>query len=193
MPATRSVLVVALVAASATTTCAFAPPASQLRQQSGLFASGLEVVDENASEQDPFDAYQTTDAQTTIAIKDNKIGTGYTVGEEESQQLTVKYKATFLEPNPGKQFDKSEGFICKTGQNKILPGFEEGMKVCTGSVCSLRKCVARCCRHSFIHYRHLFEQLHCYYLSFISHIMFIFPIIYFDRQRKIINSFIHSS
>jgi len=127
---TRSLLLVALVAASATTTQAFAPPSLPLAQQqqqtqSALFA--LEVVDENAPE-DPFDAYKTTEEQTTVAIKDTLVGSGYTVGEQESQQLKVKYVATFLDPRPGAQFDQSEAFICKTGQKKILPGFEEGMK-----------------------------------------------------------------
>lgn len=130
MSATRSLLlVVALAAASASKTLAFAPPStSRVRQESTpLFAAGLEVVDEDAPK-DPFDAYETTAEQTVVAIKDTFVGSGYTVGEEPSQQLTVKYKATFLDPNPGAQFDQSEGFICKTGQNKILPGFEEGMK-----------------------------------------------------------------
>lgn len=126
MPAARSLLLVALATASATTTLAFAPPSSQLnRQQSARFA--LEVVDEDAPK-DPYDAYQTTSEQTTVAFKDFSIGSGYTVGEEPSQQLKMKYTATFLEPNPGAQFDFSENFICKTGQNKILPGFEEGLK-----------------------------------------------------------------
>jgi len=128
MSTTRSLLLVALVAASATTTQAFAPPSLPLAQQqtqSALFA--LEVVDENAPE-DPFDAYKTTEEQTTVVIKDTLAGSGYTVGEQESQQLKVKYVATFLDPRPGAQFDQSEAFICKTGQKKILPGFEEGMK-----------------------------------------------------------------
>jgi len=126
MPVTRSLLLVALIAVGASTTQAFAPPSRQLKQQSAaLFA--LEVVDEDAPA-DPFDAYQTTAEQMTVAIKDTKAGNGYTVGEQESQQLKLKYTATFLEPNPGAQFDFSENFICKTGQNKILPGFEEGLK-----------------------------------------------------------------
>lgn len=124
----RIILLVALVAASTTTTLAFAPSTSRsqlTRQQSVLFA--LEVVDEDAPK-DPFDAYLTTAEQRTVAVKDTKIGSGYTVDPSMSQQLKVKYTATFLEPNPGSKFDQSEGFICKTGQNKILPGFEEGMK-----------------------------------------------------------------
>jgi len=124
--ATRSLLLVALVAASATKTLAFAPLSQVSRTQpSGLFA--LEVVDEDAPV-DPFKAYQTTEDQRTVAFKDYRIGSGYTVGEKEAQQLKLKYTATFLDPNPGAQFDQSETFICKTGQNKILPGFEEGLK-----------------------------------------------------------------
>ena len=129
MPVTRSLLLVALIAVGASTTQAFAPPSRQLKQQSSVARFALEVVDEDAPA-DPFDAYQTTSEQTTVAIKDTKAGNGYTVGEQESQQLKLKYTATFLEPNAGAQFDFSENFICKTGQNKILPGFEEGLKVC---------------------------------------------------------------
>ena len=131
MPSNRSLLLVALVAAiAATNVLGFAPPSSKLHppreQQSALFA--LEVVDEDAP-QDPFDAYQTTPEQTTVAFKDTLMGSGYTVGDQPKQQLKVKYRATFLEPNPGAQFDQSEAFICKMDSNKILPGFEEGMKV----------------------------------------------------------------
>lgn len=123
MNTSRSLLLVALIAASAFTTLAFAPPSRQLhRQQSARFA--LEVVEED----DPFENYQTTEEQRTIEFKDTEIGTGYTVGEQPEQQLTIAYTATFLEPNPGAKFDFSKNFVCKTGQNKILPGFEEGLK-----------------------------------------------------------------
>ena len=137
MSATRSaLLLVAFIAASATTTLAFAPPSTtqtqlnrqqqQQQQQSARFA--LEVVDDDAPE-DPFDAYQTTEEQKTVLFKDFEIGSGYTVGEQPEQQLVIKYTATFLEPNPGAKFDFSENFVCKMGQGKILPGFEEGLKV----------------------------------------------------------------
>lgn len=127
MSSTRSLLLVALLAIGASTpTMAFAPASQLSRQSTARFA--LEVVDEDASD-DPFEGYQTTEEQRTVAFKDTKIGSGYTVGDEPEQQLKIKYKATFLEPNPGAQFDFSENFICKTGQNKILPGFEEGLKV----------------------------------------------------------------
>lgn len=106
----------------------FAPSSQRnpIRQQSARF-SALEVVDENASE-DPFENYQTTEEQRTVEFKDFKIGSGYTVGDEPEQQLVLKYTATFLEPNPGGKFDFSESFVCKLGQNKVLPGFEEGLK-----------------------------------------------------------------
>lgn len=127
----RSLFLVALVAACASTkVLAFAPPSSKLhlsqhQQQSALFA--LEVVDEDAPA-DPYDDYKTTAGQTTVAFKDTAVGSGYTVGEVPNQQLKVKYKATFLEPNPGAQFDFSDSFICKMDQKSILPGFEEGLK-----------------------------------------------------------------
>jgi len=89
----------------------------------------LEVVDDDeGAPEDPFEAYQTTGEQTTVVFKDTLVGSGYAVGDEESQQLRLSYKATFLDPKPGYQFDFSEGFVCKTGENKVLPGFEEGLK-----------------------------------------------------------------
>ena len=138
---TRSLLLVALLA----TTQAFAPTTHlsqqqqqqqqrQRQQQSARF-DALEVVDDSAPE-DPFAAYQPTAEQRAVVFKDSKIGSGYTVGDEPSQQLKIKYTATFLEPNPGAKFDFSENFICKTGENTILPGFEEGLKV--------RVCVCVC-------------------------------------------------
>mmetsp|Transcript_5464 Transcript_5464/g.11271 ORF Transcript_5464/g.11271 Transcript_5464/m.11271 type:complete len:208 (-) Transcript_5464:154-777(-) len=123
---TRSLLLVALLA----TTQAFAPTthlSQQQRQQQSARFDALEVVDDSAPE-DPFKAYQPTAEQRAVVFKDTKIGSGYTVGDEPSQQLKIKYTATFLEPNPGSKFDFSENFICKTGQSKILPGFEEGLK-----------------------------------------------------------------
>lgn len=129
MTATRSLLLVALAAASTTKTLAFAPPSTSLKQsKTALFA--LEVVDDDeGAPEDPFEAYQTTEEQTTVVFKDTLVGSGYAVGGEESQQLRLAYKATFLDPKPGYQFDFSEAFVCKTGENKVLPGFEEGLKV----------------------------------------------------------------
>ena len=124
MPATRSLLFAALLAVGATTSTQAFAPTQTLTRQSARF-DALEVVDET----DPFDAYEPTEEQRTVVFKDFKLGSGYTVGEEPSQQLSIKYTATFLEPNAGAKFDFSENFVCKTGQNKILPGFEEGLKV----------------------------------------------------------------
>ena len=125
MLATRSVLLIALFTVSST--LAFAPPSlKQSSRKSAIFS--LEVVDEDAP-LDPFDSYSPSPEQTEVAFKDTLIGGGKTVSDEESQQLKIKYKATFLDPNPGAQFDFSDNFLCKTGQNKVVPGFEEGLKV----------------------------------------------------------------
>jgi len=48
------------------------------------------------------------------------------MGDKEKQVLTIAYKATFLED--GKRFDFAEDFVCKSGSDAILPGFEEGLK-----------------------------------------------------------------
>lgn len=132
MSPTRSLLLLALFAVS-TSTNAFAPQSSLARSSVVLRADALEVVEDSSSEDDPFDAYKPTSEQTTIAFKDFAVGSGYTVGDEDAQLLKLKYTATFIDPKPGYQFDQSESFVCKTGQNKILPGFEEGLKVCNTS------------------------------------------------------------
>jgi len=95
-----------------------------------VFASGLEVVDdaeESSKEKDPFDTYQLTSEQTDVCVRDTTIGSSeYTMGDKEKQVLTIAYKATFLED--GKRFDFAEDFVCKSGSDAILPGFEEGLK-----------------------------------------------------------------
>jgi hypothetical protein len=116
---------------------AFSPPASMSAARlhsatttSAIF-SGLEVVDESAA-LDPFDAYMPTEAQTEVAFKDTLVGSGYTVGEKETQVLSLKYTAIFIDNDSTrkpKPFDFSENFVCKTGSNAILPGYEEGLAV----------------------------------------------------------------
>lgn len=176
MNTARSLLLVALIAASAFTTLAFAPPSRQLnRQQSARFA--LEVVEE----EDPFDNYQATEETKSIAFKDFKIGDGYMVGEQPEQQLTIAYTATFLEPNAGAKFDFSKNFVCKTGQNKILPGFEEGLKVRfwidqaavvhisgIGGCSSRHTVVRRSCHYFLIHIVDLFLSKIIFCLGFIA-------------------------
>jgi len=96
---------------------------------------GLEVVDDESSEEDatplsPFDAYLPTETQIEVAYKDTLVGSGYTVGEKEKQVLTIKYTAIFIDNDSTrkpKSFDFAENFVCKTGSNGILPGYEEGL------------------------------------------------------------------
>lgn len=73
---------------------------------------------------DPFEAYQLTASQT-LAIKDTVVGTGAAV--ESGNLLTLKYTARFMEN--GKEFDKSDSYVCRVGKGKILPGFDEGLMV----------------------------------------------------------------
>jgi hypothetical protein len=112
--------------------------------------SGLEVVDESTSDAatdaadatapetetastlDPFDSYMPIETTIEVAYKDTFIGSGYTVGEKPTQVLTIKYTAIFIDNDPTrkvKPFDFSESFVCKTGSNAILPGYEEGLAV----------------------------------------------------------------
>ena len=111
--------------------------------------SGLEVVDESTSDAatdaadatapetetttlDPFDSYMPIETTIEVAYKDTFIGSGYTVGEKPTQVLTIKYTAIFIDNDTTrkvKPFDFSESFVCKTGSNAILPGYEEGLAV----------------------------------------------------------------
>lgn len=113
--------------------------------------SGLEVVDESTSDAatdaasadatatapetetaslDPFESYMPIETTIEVAYKDTFIGSGYTVGEKPTQVLTIKYTAIFIDNDTTrkvKPFDFSESFVCKTGSNAILPGYEEGL------------------------------------------------------------------
>ncbi|KAL7552249.1 hypothetical protein ACHAWF_015477 [Thalassiosira exigua] len=93
-------------------------------------ASALEVADEEVDiAADPYDSYRATDDQREIALKDTKIGSGYTVGEVENQLLQLKYTAKFVD---GKftanirEFDV-ESSVFQMGEQRILPGLEEGI------------------------------------------------------------------
>ena len=118
-------------------TTAFAPaPSSRSMQRSHQFAqymsaSPLEVVDEtNTSIDDAFKNYQCTDGQTTIATKDTKVGSGYTIGDSDSQLLQMKYTCRFLDSKFTaniKAFDVSN-MVFQTGEQRILPGLEEGIQ-----------------------------------------------------------------
>jgi FKBP-type peptidyl-prolyl cis-trans isomerase len=91
-------------------------------------ASPLEEVgsnDNNDNNNDPFESYQVSQQQTTVAIKDRVVGTGFVV-EGDGQLLTVAYKGRFMDS--GKQFDQSDNFVCRIGKNSVLPGFEEGLR-----------------------------------------------------------------
>ena len=87
---------------------------------------------EDATPLSPFDAYLPTETQIEVAYKDTLVGSGYTVGEKEKQVLTIKYTAIFIDNDSTrkpKSFDFAENFVCKTGSNGILPGYEEGLAV----------------------------------------------------------------
>ncbi|OEU12533.1 hypothetical protein FRACYDRAFT_270390 [Fragilariopsis cylindrus CCMP1102] len=111
---------------------AFSPPSSMsasrlhsatqtTKTTTSLFV-GLEVVDDESSGDDA--------TPLKVAYKDTLVGSGYTVGEKEKQVLTIKYTAIFIDNDSTrkpKSFDFAENFVCKTGSNGILPGYEEGL------------------------------------------------------------------
>jgi FKBP-type peptidyl-prolyl cis-trans isomerase len=118
--------------------CSFAPiPSSSYPRHSTatklnqMFpeTSALEVVDEAANSSDPFENYQPTDSQKTIAIKDTKVGSGYTVGEVDSQLLQIKFTSKFVGGKFTaniKEFDVPS-MVFKMGEQRCLPGLEEGI------------------------------------------------------------------
>jgi hypothetical protein len=87
----------------------------------------LEVVDEISN---PFDSYAPTEDQKEIAIKDTKIGSGYTVGSEDAQLLEIKFTSKFVGSKFTaniKEFDVPS-MVFKTGEQRCLPGLEEGIQ-----------------------------------------------------------------
>jgi hypothetical protein len=81
---------------------------------------------EEVDTEDPYELYEQSPNQQDVAIKDVVVGTGQSV-EGENQLLTVKYSGTFMSNQ--QQFDQSKDFVCRTGKNTILPGFEKGLMV----------------------------------------------------------------
>lgn len=119
---------------------AFAPvpsgprPVTKLNQMFDS-AAALEVADEEGTATDAFDAYKPDGSQKEIATRDVTIGSGYTVGDDPNQTLQISFKARFV---PGstearkrtsyiKDFDV-ESMVFKTGEQRCLPGLEEGLK-----------------------------------------------------------------
>jgi hypothetical protein len=115
---------VALLLTVVPTVLSFAPAVARtfLSPSPPLLQMALEEVNPD----DPFDNYQVSPAQTEVAIKDKVRGTGEEV-KGEGQLLQIAYTGRFMAD--GKQFDKSDNFVCKIGKNQVLPGFEEGVMV----------------------------------------------------------------
>lgn len=138
-PSTAAILLLAaqllLLAVATCTVESFSPPSQTVRrqqQQESLFmtASAVNPLEEevnNPNSKDPFDSYEVSQQQTTVAIKDTVPGTGPQV-QGEGQLLTVAYKGRFLGDSNRGQFDQSDNFLCRIGTNSVLPGFEEGLK-----------------------------------------------------------------
>lgn len=91
-------------------------------------ASALEVDKDDASA-DPFDLYEATSAQKTIATRDVKVGSGSAVGEDEDQVLQIKFTAKFVDGKFSANIRDFDGIMTfKTGEQRCLPGLEEGLE-----------------------------------------------------------------
>lgn len=121
-------LVLALLITGAS---AFAPASSSVQRCQTKMLSSLEVVEgESAAAEDPYDAYETTFKQKKVATKDIKVGSGYTIGETDGQLLKIKYTAKLMDSKftaDMKAFNV-DGMVFKTGEQRCLPGLEEGIK-----------------------------------------------------------------
>ena len=62
-----------------------------------LEAAPLEVVNEEdgSASSDPFDTYTATKDQKSIATRDLSVGSGYTVGSDDSQLLKISFTSKF--------------------------------------------------------------------------------------------------
>ena len=85
---------------------AFAPPTrtpyshiTQLHQMLSSEAPPLQTVDDNANNSDPFESYDPSPPQKTIATKDISIGSGSTVGDassSSSSQLLQRHQRLMI-------------------------------------------------------------------------------------------------
>lgn len=103
--------------------------ATKMNQMFPESGSALEVEEESSSA-DPYDSYRATSEQKTVAVKDIKTGSGYTVGEDDGQLLQIKFAAKFVEGKFTanlKDFDVPS-MVFKCGEQRCLPGLEEGIQ-----------------------------------------------------------------
>lgn len=90
----------------------------------------MPVEEDEGAAADPFDSYKASEEQTVIATKDVSTGSGYTIGESDSQVLEIQFQAKFVESKfTGniKEFDVPS-MVFKTGEERCLPGLEEGIQ-----------------------------------------------------------------
>ena len=112
---------------------AFAPSAPSTIQRTQIFveAAALEVDEDTTTSTDPFDTYEATKEQRTIAIRDVSTGSGYAVGETDDQLLRISFTSKFVGNKKKtaniKEFDV-DSMVFKTGETRCLPGLEEGLK-----------------------------------------------------------------
>lgn len=93
-------------------------------------SSALEVVEGEGTSTDPYDSYKATDEQTEVAIKDISTGSGYTIGDDDSQLLQISFNAKFVESKFTANIKEFEvpSMVFKTGEQRCLPGLEEGIQ-----------------------------------------------------------------
>ena len=74
---------------------------------------------------DPFEAYEQSQQQQTVAFKDVVQGTGDVL--EAGQTVSVAYKGRFM--SNGQEFDHSDQYACEIGAGKVIPGWDQGLTV----------------------------------------------------------------
>jgi hypothetical protein len=111
---------------------AFAPPlptSSRLVMRPSRPWSSMLSSSSSEATVDTFDAYEQTDAQPTLAVRDVTVGSGDDVAEE-GNLVTIVYNARLMAT--GNQFDFGTSFVCRLGEGNVIPGLDQGLVVSCG-------------------------------------------------------------
>lgn len=112
------------------TAFAFSPATSRRAAlTTTLSVSALEEVDSTGMALDPFDAYQQTDEQRTVEVRDLVVGSG--AKADKDMLVKVAFSGRLMKNRA--QFDEGE-YVFKLGESRVVPGWEKGIPVCTSGL-----------------------------------------------------------